>query len=175
MRPRRLLGLACLAVSLGSCSGSNSSAPSTDAGGSDRVNTNADGGASDGGASDSLNAGAVVKLCNPLSTASGGDITLSLDVGMPPVTLTASSGVCVPAKAQPCVQIPAGMNVPLAIRMGTQQLATAVMEKVEAGDELLIYPDLDNAGNVTVAGGSLIQDMMPKCSELAFGDIFQVP
>ena len=130
----------------------------------------------DAGNADAMAATAVVKFCNPLSGANNEVLTLSLLVGTPPVTLTAPSGTCTPKKGDPCVQIPAGQNVPFALRFGTEQVATAVLERIDAGDELVIFGDVDNAGNVTIGGGALeLQQMPPKCSELAFADIFQVP
>jgi hypothetical protein len=157
MRLRLTLWLACLVAGLGSCNGSGSSSV-------------------DAGNADAMGATAVIKFCNPISGANSEVLTLSLLVGTPPVTLTAASGTCTPKKGDPCVQIPTGQNVPFALRFGTEQVATAVLERIDAGDELVIYGDVDDVGNVTIEGGALeLQQMPPKCSELAFGDIFQVP
>jgi hypothetical protein len=119
---------------------------------------------------------AVVKFCNPLSTANNENLMISLDVGSPPVTLTATSGTCVPKKGDPCTTVPIGQNVGLTLRLGTESLATASIAKIGAGEELLIFADLDDmAGTVTIGGGPLDGQPANTCAGLGFEDIFQVP
>jgi hypothetical protein len=128
-------------------------------------------GACGGGDDDNKNS-AVLKFCNPLSLQNNQPLDLTLEVGSEkPVALTAASGTCTPkAKGAACIRVPLGVNVPVVMKMGTDRLASEVLE-IKAGEEWLVLASLDDMSRPALEGGSL--DLTKaKCADLAFEDIF---
>jgi hypothetical protein len=113
------------------------------------------------------------KFCNTL-TANGMSVDFILDIGMPPVRMTASSRNCTPAAGAACTALPSGMNLPYSFAF-LNPMTGAVLElergtmTIMAGTELFFWTFLDAMNLPALEGGSLRPEF--KCSALQYTDI----
>jgi hypothetical protein len=97
---------------------------------------------------------AVVKFCNNRIGANNQLIDLTLEIGSPPLKISARSGTCAPAVGRGCLAIPAGAAVPMTLRQDGRELTSELLE-VHDGEEwvLVAYPDAPILG-----GGELLAE-----------------
>ena len=110
------------------------------------------GGAS-GGDGPVLSGPAVGKFCNTLVNADGTFFEQTLEVGNPPVKLTALSGKCSTDVGKACITLPTG-RVVLAIVEGGQTVATAAYT-IEPGQKYLFLTTVNAMNMEGLTGGPL--------------------
>jgi hypothetical protein len=149
------LALACSGSSDGKATGNNDGGGSKDSG--------AAGDATTGGM-------AQIKFCNALALQNNGNLRLTLQVGDPPVVMTADSGQCSTPTGSPCKTVPAGMNpVHLVDDMNAEVAGGTV--NIGAGEQWMMLATISNTtGAPTVIGGALKAQY--TCSTV---DPFMVP
>ena len=123
------------------------------------------GGMKDGGAAAGADAqpsgSAVIKFCNGLALANNMPFTLVLDVGDPPIELTAGSGECSSAVGVACKVVPAGEQT-VTLMDDQQQMLPQGMATFADGEQWVLVATLDAMKKPTLKGGALAQS---TCSE----------
>jgi hypothetical protein len=152
-----------LPLAVAACSGS-----------SDGKASGNDGGSKDSGAAGDANpttgGTAQIKFCNGLSLQNNGNLRLSLQVGDPPVVMTANSGECSTPTGTPCKTVPAGMNPVHLVDDMNQDVASGTVT-IGAGEQWMMLATISNTtGGPTVIGGALKAQY--TCSTV---DPFMVP
>lgn len=113
-------------------------------------------GGRDGGAGDVPSGPTVGKFCN-FYAPGGATTTLTLEIGIPPVRLTAASGVCTPAVPTACPAIGSGM-VPVRLIDQATMMALGMGEvTLMPGTEYLLLAETDEmTGTLAVKYGPLM-------------------
>jgi hypothetical protein len=97
---------------------------------------------------------AQLKFCNALQVQGGQDLVLSLEVGTPPVVLTAHSGTCNTPTGSPCANVAAGQQVVRLIDDQGLEIASGVVS-IGAGEQWMMLATIAG-GQPTVRGGLLM-------------------
>jgi hypothetical protein len=98
---------------------------------------------------------AQIKFCNALALQNNGNLRLSLQVGDPPVVMTADSGQCSTPTGSPCNTVPAGINSVHLVDDTNQEFASGTVT-IAAGEQWMMLATINNTtGDPTVIGGAL--------------------
>jgi hypothetical protein len=128
------------------------------------------------GSSDGKDAGAdagpsaQLKFCNALALQGNGNLRLSLQVGDPPVVMTANSGECSTPTGSPCKLVPVGMMVPVRLVDDMAEEVLSGTAPIKAGEQWMMLATLGNDMLPTLKIGTLKPQYM--CSTI---DPFMAP
>jgi hypothetical protein len=98
---------------------------------------------------------AQLKFCNALALQGNGNLRLSLEVGDPPVVMTANSGECSTATGSPCKLVPVGMMVPVRLVDDMAEEVASGTVAIKAGEQWMMLATIGNNNLPTVIGGAL--------------------
>ena len=113
-------------------------------------------GACDGGTPGSGQPVAAIKFCNPLINGDGTKIEIALDIGDPPVRITANSDSCTPAVGQACARIPAGITVPVTLSHEGRTIAESAF-RVESGESWILIASVDQLSREPIVDGGRLK------------------
>ena len=113
-------------------------------------------GACDGGTPGSGQPVAAIKFCNPLISGDGSPIEIALDIGDPPVRITAGSDTCTPAVGQACALVPAGITVPVILSHDGRTIAESSF-RVESGESWILYASVDQVSREPMVDGGRLK------------------
>ncbi len=99
---------------------------------------------------------AVVKFCNDRIGANNALIDLTLEIGSPPLKISARSGTCAPMVGHGCLAIPAGSAVPMTLRQDGRELTSELLE-VHDGEEWVVVAYKD----APILGGGELREEFP--------------
>jgi hypothetical protein len=112
---------------------------------------------------------AQLKFCNALALQGNGNLRLSLQVGDPPVVMTANSGECSTPTGSPCKLVPVGM-VPVRLVDDMAEEVASGTATIKAGEQWIMVATIGANNLPAVKGGTLMAQYM--CSTI---DPFMVP
>lgn len=123
-------------------------------------------GACDGGTPGAGQPMAAIKFCNPLISGDGSPIEIALDIGNPPVRITASTDTCTPAVGQACASVPAGITTPVSLSFNGRTIAQSSF-RVESGESWILFASMDQVSRAPIVdGGRLKPDLDCKSIDL---------